>query len=142
VRFRFSPIIPIKNWEDDNARIIDELFSKVQPDIICIETLTHMSVAQLQRSMTPEHLDQDIISQMDEEMSGDSCGPFPHEIRERIYRYFIRRIREVSPETPLVICLETPEMWGALGNELGMDPDNYVCCCGPSCTPENPLLSR
>jgi spore photoproduct lyase len=142
VRFRFSPIVPIENWKDENARMIEELFSKVQPDIICIETLTHMSVAQLERSMIPENLDQDILSQMDEGMSGDSCGPFPHEVREGIYRFFIRKIREVSSETPVVTCLETPEMWEALGDELGMDPDNYICCCGPSSTPENPLFSR
>ena len=75
-------------------------------------------------------------------MSGDSCGPFPHEVREGIYRFFIEKIREVSPGTPVVTCLETPEMWSALGAELGMDPENYICCCGPSSTPENPLFAR
>ena len=26
-------------------------------------------------------------------------------------------------------------MWAALGDLLGQDPWNYVCNCGPQCTP-------
>ena len=142
VRFRFSPIIPVKNWRAENQRMIEDLFSKVDPDIICIETLTHMSAAQLRRSLDLEHLDPDVMDQMDETMSGDSCGPLPHPVREEIYRFFLEKIREVSPGTPVVTCLETPEMWNSLGDELRMSPENYICCCGPTSTPENPLFSR
>jgi len=142
VRFRFSPIIPIKNWREENETMIKRLFSQVEPDIVCIQTLTHMKAEQLRRTFDLSHMDEDILTTMDEEARGDQAGPFPHEVREGIYRFFLDKIREVSPETPVVTCLETPEMWRALGDRMGMEPVNYVCCCGPTSTPENPLYQQ
>lgn len=142
VRFRFSPIIPIKNWRADNEKMIRSLLSRVRPDIICIQTLTHMDAEQLRRTLEPSHMDQDIIATMDEGLRGDQAGPFPQEVREMIYRFFLDKIEEVSPGTPVTICLETPEMWQTLGDRLGMEPGRYACCCGPTSTPENPLLAE
>lgn len=141
VRFRFSPIIPIKNWERENGKMIERLFEKVKPGLICIETLTHMSVDQIRRSLDTSKMDEEILESMDENLSGDKCGPFPHAVREKIYRFFLEKVREVSPETPVVLCLETPEMWKSLGHMVRMDPENYVCCCGPDSSPDNPLFS-
>ena len=141
VRFRFSPIIPIEGWREENEKMIRQLLSGVRPDIICIQTLTHMSAEQIRRSMDTTHFDDEILSTMEEDAKGDMCGPFPHETREMIYRFFLDTIRSYAPEVPIVTCLETPEMWKALGDELKMTPENYVCCCGPNSVPENPLFS-
>lgn len=142
VRFRFSPIIPIEGWRAENGEMIERLLSEVSPDIICIETLTHMTPEQIRSSMDVSQMDQDILSTMDPELRGDRAGPFPSGVREEIYRFFIDKIREVSPETPVVTCLETPEIWRRLGVKMKMEPDKYICCCGPDSTPENPLFGK
>jgi hypothetical protein len=56
---------------------------------------------------------------------------FEHEAREPIYHFFIDEIRCIRPETPVAICMETPQMWDALDAKLGMSPEGYFCCCGP-----------
>lgn len=66
---------------------------------------------------------------------------FPHEARARVYRFFIERIKELSPTTRIALCGETPDMWDELRSELGMDPGDYVCACGPTSVPGNPLFS-
>ncbi len=141
VRFRLSPIIPIEGWREENEKMIRQLLSSVRPDVICIQTLTHMTAEQLRRSMDTTRFDDEILSTMDEGARGDRCGPFPHETREMIYRFFLDTISSIAPEVPVVTCLETPEMWRALASELKMTPENYLCCCGPTSTPENPLFS-
>jgi len=35
---------------------------------------------------------------------------------------------------------ETPEMWEAPREELGMAPEHYVCTCGPDSVPGHPLM--
>lgn len=142
VRFRFSPIIPVKGWREDGKRMIESLFSAVSPDLICIQTLTHMDAAQLRRTLDLSEMDDEILATMDEDLPGDRAGPFPHEVRKMIYEFYLDRIREESPETPVVTCLETPEMWKVFGPRLGMRPDRYVCCCGPSSSPGNPIFAE
>lgn len=50
-------------------------------------------------------------------------------------------IHRVSPSTRISLCVETREMWGLFGHKLGMSPKNFVCNCGPTSVPGNPLLS-
>ena len=66
---------------------------------------------------------------------------FPDDLRARVYRFFIEKIKSLSPRTRIAICGETPEMWEKLRPELGMTPENYVCACGPDSVPGNPLFS-
>jgi len=65
---------------------------------------------------------------------------FPDALRARVYRFFIERIKRLSPSTRIALCGETPEMWEELRAELGMTPENYVCACGPDSVPGNPLF--
>lgn len=49
--------------------------------------------------------------------------------------FLITEIQRRSPETVVALCLETPEMWRVFGERIGQNPDDYVCNCGPQCTP-------
>ena len=57
-----------------------------------------------------------------------------------IYAHLIRELKRVSPETPIALCLDTPEMWVRFRDQLGQTSENYVCVCGPMCAPGNPML--
>ncbi len=142
VRFRFSPIIPIKNWRSENQKMMKSLLSRVDPDIICLQMLTHMDATKLRRTMDLSHLDEEMLSTLDERSIGNGGGPFPLRIREEVYRFFLDKIRELSPGTTVVTCLEREEIWQRLGKRMGMEPGSYACCCGPNSTPDNPLLKR
>ncbi len=144
VRFRFSPIFPLPNWREEYRECIELLFSKVKPDVISLLTLSRLPnydmIARLfdKRLLDPKYLE--AAEKAREEMKGRIYGPLPHWVREEIYAFMIAEIKRVSPETPVAICLETPEMWKSLEEELGMCPEDYVCCCGPKSTPGDPRL--
>ena len=52
-----------------------------------------------------------------------------------VYRHFIEEVRRLSPSTPVTLCAATQRMWAALADVLDHTPWNYVCNCGPHCTP-------
>jgi hypothetical protein len=37
------------------------------------------------------------------------------------------------------VCHGTPATWDALGALTGMTPENYICNCGPTSTPGDPV---
>jgi wyosine [tRNA(Phe)-imidazoG37] synthetase (radical SAM superfamily) len=146
VRFRFSPIIPIKNWQAENTEMIEKLFAKVKPDLITMDVLGWMTAQQIKYSMDITLFDdeyREIIESLAEKGAVNYVKQIiPHDKRLKIYRFFIKELRRVSSKTPVAICMETNEMWAELSNELGMQKDNYVCCCGPESVPGHPMLVK
>jgi len=151
VRARFSPIIPVRNWRQENERMLREYLGQVRPDVLTMDTLKWIEptrvrdifdlalwdpefVAAVERSaaLPPEQRPRPILP------NGKQL--FPDELRLAVYRFFIERIRALSPTTRMALCGETPEMWAALRAELGMTPEHYVCACGPDSVPGNALL--
>ena len=57
-------------------------------------------------------------------------GPFPAEARAEVYTHYIDEIARVSPQTPVSLCSESPEVWEILKQKLRMTPDRMFCCCG------------
>ena len=62
-------------------------------------------------------------------------GPFPHEVRNEIYRFFIREVRRWDRDVLLYVSTETREMWDELKDELGQDPRSYLCGCSSVAVP-------
>ena len=145
VRCRLSPIIPVANWREENRALMELLFSKVQPEVISLQTLCRFP----EYEMLPRTLDLDLLDpafvqaawESREEMAGRIYGPLPHDRRAEMYRFLIGEIQRINPQTPHSICLESPEMWEELGPLMGQSPEAYPCCCGGFCTPGQPIMS-
>jgi len=145
VRVRFSPIIPVRNWQEENCEMIEMLFNRVQPDLVTFETLRFMDYDKIVRYMDLDLLDPDWLEAM-EEAKGKShkqgCE-IPREWRLKVYRFIIRQLERVSPQTPYALCRAEREVWDILAEDLsrhGQSPDDYVCNCGPYSTPDDPRL--
>jgi len=151
VRARFSPIIPVKNWREENERMLEEYLSAVKPDIITMDMLKWIEPREARDIFDLSLWDEEFVSWVDKfaEMEPtqrprpilpNGKQLFPHEVRAGVYRFFIERIKRLSPRTKISLCGETPEMWEELRSELGMTPERYVCACGPDSVPGNPIL--
>ena len=145
VRCRFSPIIPVKNWREENRAMIERLFANVKPGVISLQTLSRFpDYEMLPRTLDVDMLDASFVTAAQEargEMAGRIVGPLPHEKRAEIYRFIIDELNRVSPETPFSICLESPEMWEELSPLMGQSSSAYACCCGGVCTPGQPIMA-
>lgn len=151
VRARFSPIVPVRGWQAEAEAMLTQFLTAVEPDVLTMDTLKWTEPARVW-AMFDKHL-------WDEQYSGyvdcyaamrpeDRPYPilpngkqlFPHEARVAMYRVFIDRIRELAPKARIAFCGETPEIWAEFKDEVGMTPADYVCACGPTSVPGNPLF--
>ena len=125
IRARFSPIIPVENWEQKNKEMIEDLFSAVEPEVVSLESLCHLTKEQ-----------HDVL------FPGLAFAPaekiteyelFPHETRKAMYEFFIQEIRKQNKKVKISLCLETPRMWNELSGLLKGNAKNFYCCCGEKC---------
>ena len=149
VRFRFSPIIPVRDWREENAALIELIFERTRPDVISLCSFGWMDVDAARDCLDFSLLDPDFVAAMEaaapflHERGYTGGGrPIPHDARWVMFDFLINEIQARSPQTPIALCLETEEMWKALGPRIGQRPQHYVCNCGPDCAPGAPLYDR
>ncbi len=149
-RYRFSPMIPVMNWREGYTELIEAIFGRTRPDIITLCAFGWMDYEVARACLRWELLDPQIAAAMEAtapfiNARGLKAGgghPMPFEVRLGMYRHCIDEIRRVSPATHISICLEMPEMWAVLGDELKGKPTAYVCNCGGHCTPGHPMYDK
>jgi len=138
VRFKFKPVIPVRNWREQYAAIIRQMLERTQPESIGFGLYIWNTVESLTSTINPDLLDPDCLAAAREaadEMSGARTGPFPHHVRAEIYRHLIREVRRHDRDVLLYVSTETREMWDELADELGQDPRTYICGCGSLAVP-------
>ncbi len=147
VRFRLSPIIPVRNWEAENRQLIERIFELTRPDVITIETLRFLDYDDIVRHLDLSLLDEEWLEVM-RGVRGETPpqgGQIPDAYRQRMYRFIIDELERVGPETPYAFCREALSSWEFFAADFarhGQHPDNYVCNCGRVSTPDNPIFAH
>ena len=146
VRIRFSPIVPVRNWQQENRDMIEALFAAVTPEVITFEPIRFLNHDAICTAIGSDLLDPEFLEGMKSTMGTKPPGgsEIPDHLRLKMYRYIIDEIERVSPKTPYALCREERKTWEALAPDFarhGMNADNYVCNCGPTSAPGNPLLA-
>lgn len=143
VRFKMKPIVPLRNWREEATEMLEALFATVQPDNLSLEMVFFDSMEEMDATVGLDNLDPAFVAaSWAAQRSGvpwdrhqDGEKPFPFAVKEEVYRHYLSEVRRLSPETPLTLCAETQRMWHTLGDLIGQKPWDYVCNCGPHCTP-------
>ena len=143
VRYRFSPIVPVRNWREENRALIERIFERTRPDVVSLCSFGWMDVETARQCIDFELLDPEFVAAMEAaapfiKERGYTIGgarPIPHEPRYTMLKFLIDEIRRINPDQVIALCLETEEMWQALGPLVGQTSRNYVCNCGALCTP-------
>lgn len=144
VRFKMKPIIPIADWRAETTQMLEQLYATVTPENLSMEMVFFDTVAEIDSALGLEDMDPAIAAdcrRAEAALDGpwpkarDGMPPFTHEAKEMVYRYTMEESHRISPETPITLCAETQRMWAALDDVVDGKPWNYVCNCGPRCTP-------
>jgi len=145
VRFKFKPIIPVRNWREEAREMIRHMFEATTPDVISMCTLMWMTIDELEAAIDPDLLDPDFVHaarEQADDMAQTKAGPFPHHVRAEIYGFYFDEICKHDKDVPVSLSTERMEMWREFEGRLGFGPGNYVCACGPQCTPGLKVLTR
>jgi hypothetical protein len=149
-RVRFSPIVPVKGWRDELQGLCRDLLADVTPDVITIDLLGWMDPGCIDEIMDVSLLDPRFLEAMRHLFADGPPGPgywprvkhiFPHDLRCEVYEFVIDEVQRHNPRVRVSLCNETVGMWDDLGPRLGMEPEDYVCGCGPTSVPGNPLFA-
>jgi len=148
VRCRFSPVVPVVGWQQEMSGMIGELFANVTPDVITIDVLGFMDPCHVPSVIDMSLLDPEAVKHVEctatanpgQQAQGKHF--FPHEYRSKIYNHVFKEIRKYDAGIPVALCNETFQMWDEWASRLGMQPDDYACCCGPTSVPGNKWLKR
>jgi len=137
-RYKFKPIIPVRNWREEYATAIEQALTLSQPESIGFCLYIWNTYDSMVNTISPDLLDPeylDAAKESTEEMKGVRTGPFPHHVRAEIYRHMISEARRWDKDVLLYISTETREMWDELKDELGQDPKSYLCACSSVAVP-------
>ena len=146
VRHRFSPIVPVRRWREENREMIELLFSRVKPDVITFESIRFLDYQQMREQFGEDRLDPDFVEVMkgrngEQVQSGEEV---PLDYRLEMYRFIIEELERVSPQTPYAFCREQRSSWEHFADDFarhGQHPDDYVCNCSALSAPGHPLLT-
>ena len=138
VRYKFKPVIPVRNWREEYAWIIEQALKLTRPESMGFCLYIWNTYESLTSTMNPDLMDPKCLEaarEAQEQMKGIRTGPFPHETRKEIYRFLIAEARRWDKDLPLYVSTETREMWDELKDELGQDPRSYICGCSSVAAP-------
>jgi Spore photoproduct lyase len=146
IRYKFKPIIPVKDWRRDAADAVEMLFARTHPDMISLCTFMWMDIDKAKERLAPvlDLLDPGYL-RLAEEQRGKATNPitqpFPDAVRAEIYAHYFAEIRKHHPTIPVSLSTESFQMWDQFAPDLGMTATNYVCGCGPQATPGSTKLT-
>ncbi len=138
VRFKFKPVIPVRNWQDEYAQIIEQALSLTTPESIGFSLYIWNTYESMLNAFGPDLIDPEYVEAAraaQDEMTGKRTGPFPHDARKKVYQFLIQQVRRWDSEVLLYVSTETREMWDELKGELGQDPCSYICGCSSVAIP-------
>lgn len=138
IRYKFKPVLPVRNWREEYAWILKQALTLSNPDSVGFCLYIWNTYDSLTNSMDVDLLDPECVDaarKAADKMKGERTGPFPHAVRAEIYRFLIKEARRWDKEVPLYLSTETREMWDELKDELGQDPNCYLCGCSSVALP-------
>jgi hypothetical protein len=138
IRYKFKPIIPVRDWREDAAETIRTLFAKTHPDVISLCCFMWMDVDEMKKCLGTDLLDPDFLAAAEkavDEVKDTRAKPFPADVRAAIYEHHLQEIRKHDADVPVSLSTENWDMWKRMGPKLGATALNYVCGCGPNAIP-------
>ncbi len=134
VRFKLKPMIPMANWREEYADLLEQMCKQTNPESIGFCVVMWNTIESLDAKIDLDLLDQEYVQaarDAADEMEGVVTGPFPHEVRAEIYHYLTDQVRRWNEDVPLYISTESREMWDEMSEALGQKPGSFFCGCNP-----------
>ena len=116
VRFRMDPMVGVEGWQENYARLIDEVFKRLTPERITLGSLRGLA------STVAHVADRSWIEYLDE---SSSWGRKPNFEKRLAYYDFVISYLKQYGFGKIGICKETSAMW----QNLNLSFKNIMCNC-------------
>ena len=113
IRAVLMPIIPIENYRQIYSDFLELLLSNIRLERITLGQICSYSTA-LQLTNKKLGPDNPITARLQKTKSPDGRLRFPTQLRIRVYKHLIKKIREIQPGLQIALCLEEQTIFDAL----------------------------
>ncbi|PIQ85262.1 MAG: hypothetical protein COV74_09910 [Candidatus Omnitrophica bacterium CG11_big_fil_rev_8_21_14_0_20_45_26] len=128
--FHFDPLILAEGCEKDYERLVEMLFDHVNESIRWISLGALRFHKDLRRAAEYRHPESQIflgegrLDPLDEKMR------YTADSRIRLYREMVRQIQRYRQNTPIYLCMESPEVWRSVfeGKPYQGKIDQWIAC--------------
>lgn len=114
IGFHFDPIIHCQDWKTDYQKLIDTLYSQLEPPFAWISLGTLRSNRQL-KTITEMRFPQSDIFYGELLIAEDKKLRYSKNLRKEIYQTMAGWIRKYDTNSPIYLCMESKDVWQALG---------------------------
>lgn len=111
IGFHFDPIIRHSGWAANYGRVIDLIYSRIDPEAIAWISLGCLRFVPELKNVIRERYPETPILYEEFVQGRDGKMRYFRPLREEMYSELIGRIRKHHPEAPVYFCMETPLTW-------------------------------
>ena len=116
-RIRIDPIVPVKDWKEQYAKLLEKVFSNLKPERITLGSLRGLT------STITNTRDKSWVSYLSEKSNWGR--KINSDTRYEIYAFIIAQLTDKYNYGYVALCKETLEMW----RRLGLDYRHIRCNC-------------
>lgn len=113
--FHFDPIILYDGWQEDYSGVVQKIAECVPSENIAWISLGTLRMNKDQKKMIENRFPQTTILNAELLTRDDGKIRYHETVREEIYRQMLSFLREKFPKAVVYLCMETQDMWRALG---------------------------
>ena len=119
----FDPIIEHEGWQRNYDELIEQTFAAVDASQLAWFSLGSLRMTSSLRRRVRERPTRDNAAVLGAELVECSDGKLRvwRGLRVRMYRSLVRRIRTWAPEVALYLCMEGPQVWQRVMDEIPSD---------------------
>jgi len=119
--FHFDPMIEFAEWQKGYGQVLDQLFSRINPDdVVWISLGAFRFMPELKPIIQQRHPATNIV--YGEFIRGlDGKMRYFSEIRTELYSFMVERIRQFDPDLCVYLCMEGEDIWRQV---FGFSPED------------------
>ena len=123
VRFVIMPLIPVDDWREQYAELVEQIFNAARPSRITIGGIcSYPTAARLTTARGAN-----CIGRAGAALGrcADGRWRYPAALRAEMYDFLIAQIKHHDPEMDIGLCLEERHVW----RQVGLDDHHVRCNC-------------
>jgi spore photoproduct lyase len=124
VALHFDPIIYSADWAEQYQTVLDLIRQNIPPEKIAWISLGALRFTPALKPIIEQKFSASTIVYGELFPGHDKKMRYPEPIRVKIYRHMLKQIAAISPRLPVYLCMESPEIWKKVYNQLPAQVEN------------------
>ncbi|MDR1323927.1 MAG: radical SAM protein [Candidatus Margulisbacteria bacterium] len=124
VALHFDPIIYSADWAEQYQTVLDLIRQNIPPEKIAWLSLGTLRFTPTLKPIIEQKFPASTIVYGELFPGRDKKMRYPEPLRVKIYQHMLRQIAAISPCLPVYLCMESPEVWKKVYNQLPAQVEN------------------